>query len=123
MVKKSPGDLTGAPAAAKLAAPAVMAAAPAAAEGALSLGGGSRLPVGELDGPTMLAHGTRPSRVISLTARCAVTGEDEAGENFVLLTAASSLTGGTATPRLFSAAVIVGGGEGVGSASLRREKE
>ena len=123
MVKKSPGDLTGAPAAAKFAAPAVMAAAPAATEGALSLDGESRLQVGELDGSTMLAHGTRPSRVISLTARCAAAaGEDEEGENLVLLTAASSLTGGTATPRLF-AAVIVGGGEGVGSASLRREKE
>ena len=88
----------------------------------MSLDGESRLPVGELDGSTMLAHGTRPSRVISLTARCAAAGEDEAGENFLVLTAASSLTGGTATPRLF-VAVIVGGGEGVGSASLRREKE
>ena len=87
----------------------------------------SRLPVGELTGSTILAHGTRPLRDILWLARdtaavdAVVVGEDGTFSVLLMIVPSpSSLTGGTVTPRLF---VIIAVGGGVGSASSRREKE
>lgn len=88
MAKKSPADVV------KKCPADPGAAAAAAMEGATSFGD-SGLPFGESAGSTMLAHGTRPSRDISLLA--------------------TSLTW-MVRPRLFV------GGVG-GGAPLRREKE
>lgn len=99
------------------------AAASAAAEVVTSFEE-SRLPVGELTGSTIIAHGTRPLCDILWLARDTAT-VDAAGEDgtlsVLLVIVSSSLTGGTVTPRLFVTVIAVGGG--VGSASSRREKE